>query len=58
VILGWLGLSLLWKAWRLRRPRQIASPASLPTVHDANAAAVPQTQSARGSASVRGDASG
>ena len=58
VILGWLGLSLLWKAWRLRRPRQTTSPASLPTVHDANAAIVPQGKSGRGSASVRGDASG
>jgi cardiolipin synthase len=30
VILGWLGLSLLWKAWRLRRPPSRSSPASLP----------------------------
>jgi len=57
VILSWLGLSLLWKAWRLRRPPQTTRPASLPTVHDGDTA-VPPPASARGSASLRGDASG
>jgi cardiolipin synthase len=57
VVLGWLALSLLWKAWRLRRPQQTASPASLPSVHDGSAS-VPPTASARRSASLRGDAPG
>jgi len=57
VILGWLALSLLWKAWRLRRPPQTTSPASLPTVHTGSAA-VPPSTSARGSAPIRSDASG
>jgi len=57
VVLAWLGLSLLKKAWRLRRPPQTTSPASLPVVHDGTAA-VPPAPSARGSAPVRGDASG
>jgi len=57
VILSWLGLSLLWKAWRLRRPPQTTSPASLPTGHDGDTA-VPPPASARGSAPLRGDASG
>jgi cardiolipin synthase len=30
IALGWLGLSLLWKAWRLRKPPATASSASLP----------------------------
>jgi cardiolipin synthase len=55
-ILGWLGLSLLWKAWRLRRPPQTSSPASLPTVPDGSAS-VPSKQSARAAAPVRRDAS-
>ena len=57
LLLGWLSLSLLWKAWRLRRPQQTASPASLPSVHDGSAS-VPPTASARRSASLRGDAPG
>ena len=57
VVFGWLGLSLLWKAWRLRRARQSASPASLPTVGDGSAAAPPNAP-ARESAPLRSDASG
>ena len=57
VVFGWLGLSLLWKARRLRRPRQSASPASLPTVGDGSAAAPPNAP-ARESAPLRSDASG
>ena len=57
VVFGWLGLSLLWKAWRLRRARQSASPASLPTVGDGSAA-VPSNAPARESAPLRSDASG
>ena len=57
VILGWLALSLLWKAWRLRRPPKITSPASLPTVHGGSAA-VPPSTSSRGSSPIRSDASG
>jgi cardiolipin synthase len=57
LVLGWLALSLLWKAWRLRRPPKTASPASLPSVYDGSAS-VPPTASARRSASLRGDAPG
>jgi cardiolipin synthase len=57
LIMAWLGLSLLWKAWQLRKPPQTASPASLPSVHD-GATAVPPTASARGSAPLRSDAPG
>ncbi len=39
VLLGWLALSLLWKAWRLKTPVQNASPASLPTTNDGTTAA-------------------
>jgi len=53
VLLAWLGLSLLKKAWGLRRPAQPVSPASLPTVHDGTAAVPPAK-----SAPLRGDASG
>jgi cardiolipin synthase A/B len=53
VLLGWLGLSLLKKAWGLRRPQQPTSPASLPTVHDGTAAVPPAK-----SVPLRGDASG
>jgi cardiolipin synthase A/B len=35
ILLGWVGLSLLWKAWRLGKvPRAVKPPASLPTIHD------------------------
>ena len=57
LVLGWLSLSLLWKAWRLRRPPQTASPASLPSVHDGSAAVAP-TASAQRSASPRSDGPG
>ena len=57
LLLGWLALSLLWKAWRLRRPAKTASPASLPSVHDGPTAVAPSA-SARRSASLRGDAPG
>ena len=43
--LAWLGLSLLWKAWRLRKPLQTASPASLPTVADGTTAVAPSAGS-------------
>jgi hypothetical protein len=39
ILFGWVGLSLLWKAWRLRKgPRAVSPPASLPTIHDATSA--------------------
>jgi cardiolipin synthase A/B len=57
VVLGWLGLSLLWKAWRLKRPLAVTSPASLPTALDGSTE-VPPTASARARAPLRRDASG
>lgn len=53
---GWVGLSLLWKAWRLRKPAPTSSPASLPTTHDGTTA--PPPAKARTPASLRGDAPG
>jgi len=41
VVLGWIGLSLLWKAWRLRKPAQTTSPASLATSLDERTAISP-----------------
>ena len=46
VVLGWLGLSLLWKAWRLRKPGATMVPASLPTTLD-GATGVPPPGSKR-----------
>jgi hypothetical protein len=43
-VLGWLGLSLLWKAWRLRKSPQPTSPASLPTALDAPATVPPEAR--------------
>ena len=57
VLCGWLALSLLWKAWRLRKPAKRASPASLPTTHD-GATTGPPTAPARPAAPLRGDAPG
>ena len=57
VLCGWLALSLLWKAWRLRKRPQTATPASLPTVLD-GPAAVPPAAGARSAASLPGDAPG
>ncbi len=57
VLLGWLGLSLLIKAWRLRKPTQPTSLASLPSAHEATTA-VPPTAGARSTASLPGDAPG
>src|SRR5262249_28592464 len=54
VALGWLGLSLLWKAWRLRKPGARTSPASLPTTLD-GATGVPPPASKR-SSELRTDA--
>jgi cardiolipin synthase len=54
VVLGWLGLSLLWKAWRLRTPGATTSPASLPTTLD-GATGVPPPASKR-SGELRTDA--
>jgi cardiolipin synthase A/B len=44
IVLGWIGLSLLWKAWRLKRSRQVTSPASLPTALDAPATVPPEAR--------------
>ena len=54
IAFGWLGLSLLWKAWRLRKPRATTVPASLPTAID-GPAAVPPPASTR-SGELRTDA--
>jgi cardiolipin synthase len=48
VVLGWLGLSLLWKAWRLRKSTQPTSPASLPTAVDGPATVPPEARSRSG----------
>ncbi len=56
VLCVWLALSLLWKAWRLRKPKRTASPASLP-VQDGTTA-VPPTAGARSPAPLSGDAPG
>jgi cardiolipin synthase A/B len=47
LVLGWLSLSLLWKAWRLRKRAPAAGPASLPTSADAPAGQV-STRGRRG----------
>jgi len=57
LVLAWLGLSLVLKAWRLRTPPQTAAPALLPIAHDA-APAVAQTGSGRPAAGLPGDAPG
>ena len=57
VLCGWLALSLLWKAWRLRKPAVTASPASLPTAFDGTTEG-PPTASARPAAPLQGDAPG
>jgi len=56
VVLGWLGLSLLWKAWRLQKPSP-GSTASLPAAQDA-APVVPPAKSSASSAPLGGDAPG
>jgi len=48
IVLGWLGLSLLWKAWRLRKPSAITSPASLPSTLDGPAVVSPPASSRSG----------
>jgi cardiolipin synthase len=58
IVLGWVGLSLLWKAWRLGKvPRGVSPPASLPTTHG-TASAVPPTSAVRSPEPVRSDAGG
>ena len=57
VLLGWLALSLLWKAWRLKTPVQNASPASLPATNDGTGPPT-GTATARPAAPLRGDAPG
>ena len=44
IVSGWIGLSLLWKAWRLKKSPQLTSPASLPTALDAPATVSPETR--------------
>ena len=56
VLCGWLALSLLWKAWRLRKPSRPASPVSLPTAVGESPG--PATGAGRAGARVRGDAPG
>ncbi|HEY1905059.1 MAG TPA: phospholipase D-like domain-containing protein [Myxococcaceae bacterium] len=48
VALGWLGLSLLWKAWRLRKPGATTSPASLPTTLDGEVGVPPPSSTRSG----------
>jgi hypothetical protein len=57
VLGAWLAVSLLWKAWRLRKPPQTGSPASLPIGIDGTTS-VPPTAAARSTASLPGDAAG
>jgi len=58
ILFAWVGLSLLWKAWRLRKaPRAVSSPASLPTIHDASSAVAPGTAK-RAQEPLRSDAGG
>ena len=47
IALGWLGLSLLWKAWRLRKPPAATLPAALPGV-EVSAVAQPPAASPSG----------
>src|SRR5262249_54187828 len=58
ILFGWVGLSLLWKAWRLRKtPRAVSPPASLPTIHDTSSQVAPG--SAKGNQEpLRSDAGG
>jgi cardiolipin synthase len=51
VVMAWLGLSLLYKAWRLRKSPQPTSPVSLPTPVDGPTAVPPKASA--GSAGLR-----